>query len=173
MEKASEASTYLPDGNDDSDEGSQNQSEEAARRGALYLDDSSFLAESTYCAAEDEIESNSESKYVVDGDEDEDEDEDSGTKSEEPAPPVEVKKRDWIGEVDVDASLDSFFSSQAQWGKLADVYEDFKSCARHFGRTIIAEMHLPDDAKTIKPISLGGVAGGRKYIHANMLFKGV
>ena len=33
------------------------------------------------------------------------------------------------------------------------------------------KVYLPDKKKTIKPLNLGGVIGGKKYIVHNMLFK--
>ena len=35
----------------------------------------------------------------------------------------------------------------------------------------LLKVFLPDDKKTIKPKSLGGMAGGEKYIVQNILFK--
>lgn len=40
-----------------------------------------------------------------------------------------------------------------------------------YGRIIISEMCLPIEEKTIKPISVGGVAGGEKYIVRGIFFK--
>jgi hypothetical protein len=40
-----------------------------------------------------------------------------------------------------------------------------------YGKIIISEVFLPYKQKTIKPISIGGVAGGEKYIHRGILFK--
>jgi hypothetical protein len=37
--------------------------------------------------------------------------------------------------------------------------------AECYGKIIIAEKSLPVDGKTIKPISVGGVAGGDKCVH--------
>ena len=44
-------------------------------------------------------------------------------------------------------------------------------CAETYGRIIISENCLPEHEKTIKPTSIGGVAGGRKYICHGILFK--
>jgi hypothetical protein len=33
------------------------------------------------------------------------------------------------------------------------------------------ECHLPFEQKTLKPVSVGGVAGGEKYIVSGILFK--
>jgi hypothetical protein len=44
-------------------------------------------------------------------------------------------------------------------------------CAETYGRIIISENCLPDSERTIKPISIGGIAGGRKYLCHGILFK--
>lgn len=49
--------------------------------------------------------------------------------------------------------------------------QDFLHCAETYGRIIIAERFLSVENKTIKPISLGGVSGGEKYIVHETLFK--
>ena len=36
---------------------------------------------------------------------------------------------------------------------------------------IIEEVSLPTEEKTIKPVDVGGIAGGIKYISNNILFK--
>ncbi len=79
--------------------------------------------------------------------------------------------RDWISEVEVDSSKLLSFGRSDKWTHLADVHGDFQDTARNVGRIIISEMHLPDECKTIKPTSLGGVAGGKKFIHSGILFK--
>jgi len=48
---------------------------------------------------------------------------------------------------------------------------DFLLSAELYGKTIISEMFLPLEEKTIKPAKTGGVAGGEKYIIRNILFK--
>jgi len=41
-----------------------------------------------------------------------------------------------------------------------------------YGRIIISEMHLPPSQKTIRPVKIGGVAGGLyKYVCQGILFK--
>ncbi len=47
----------------------------------------------------------------------------------------------------------------------------FVSTAEMYGRIIIAEYSFPIEKKTFKPVSVGGVAGGEKYIVAGILFK--
>jgi hypothetical protein len=43
--------------------------------------------------------------------------------------------------------------------------------ARTYGRVIINEMHLPVEEKSIRPVSIGGVLGGAKYIVRGIMFK--
>lgn len=43
---------------------------------------------------------------------------------------------------------------------LASLIKDFHFNARKYGEVIISEKHLPLEKKTIKPVSLGGLAGG-------------
>ena len=53
-----------------------------------------------------------------------------------------------------------------------DLKSDFVSSSKTYGRIIISERYVPLDKKTIKPVSsIGGVAGGEKYIVNNILFK--
>ena len=49
--------------------------------------------------------------------------------------------------------------------------QDFIHAARTYGRIIISEVYLPMRKKTIKPLNLGGVAGGDKYVVHNVLYK--
>ena len=58
------------------------------------------------------------------------------------------------------------------------VYRDVNSLSQNFsftaeviGKLIIAEYNLPNHLKTIKPVSIGGIVGGIKYIAHNILFK--
>ncbi len=43
--------------------------------------------------------------------------------------------------------------------------------AQTYGRVIISELSVPIHYKTIKPTSIGGTAGGEKYIVNGILFK--
>jgi len=52
------------------------------------------------------------------------------------------------------------------------VSRDFLHVARTISKVIISEVYLPEQKKTIKPITgLGGVIGGQKFIVQNVLFK--
>ena len=61
---------------------------------------------------------------------------------------------------------------EKKWKALARLGKDFVYCSKTYGKIIITEYHLPDDKKTIPPEkSLGGVAGGEKYLCAGIFFK--
>lgn len=55
---------------------------------------------------------------------------------------------------------------------LFKLYDDFVQTAKMYGRVIIQEKSFPDRRKSIKPCdSLGGIAGGQKFIKEGILFK--
>jgi tetratricopeptide (TPR) repeat protein len=54
---------------------------------------------------------------------------------------------------------------------LERVVLDFMETARTYGKLIISEIHLPLEQKTIRPLTLGGVLGGAKYVVRGILFK--
>eukprot|EP01130_Rhizamoeba_saxonica_P016324 TRINITY_DN7530_c0_g1_i1.p1 TRINITY_DN7530_c0_g1~~TRINITY_DN7530_c0_g1_i1.p1 ORF type:complete len:885 (-),score=187.58 TRINITY_DN7530_c0_g1_i1:58-2367(-) len=54
---------------------------------------------------------------------------------------------------------------------LMHLSQDFIHAATTYGKIIISEVHLPNKEKNIKPVSLGGIIGGQKYIVHNILFK--
>jgi hypothetical protein len=47
---------------------------------------------------------------------------------------------------------------------LLNLSQDFISAAKRWGTIIVAEVYLPEEHKTIMPVSIGGIAGGDKYI---------
>ncbi|ELR18277.1 uncharacterized protein ACA1_370310 [Acanthamoeba castellanii str. Neff] len=55
--------------------------------------------------------------------------------------------------------------------KLSHHAHDFLSAAETYGKIIISERYLSNDLKTIKPVDMGGAAGGTKYICRGILFK--
>ena len=65
---------------------------------------------------------------------------------------------------DVNSTLQSCYD-------LEGVVRDFTNTARTYGRVIISEIHLEMEEKTIRPIFLGGVLGGHKYVVRGVLFK--
>ncbi|KAF2070369.1 hypothetical protein CYY_008312 [Polysphondylium violaceum] len=61
--------------------------------------------------------------------------------------------------------------SEEKFRKLSNIANDFVYCADTFGKIIISELHLPAESKTIKPLALGGVAGGLKFKCQDIIFK--
>merc|ERR1719238_66040 len=56
--------------------------------------------------------------------------------------------------------------------QLSSLVKDFSETAQTFAKIIIDEFHLPDEKKTVAPHrTLGGEAGGDKYLHHGILFK--
>lgn len=56
------------------------------------------------------------------------------------------------------------------YSKISTLYSNFIHSAQTYGKVIIEEAYLPDNQKTIPPIS-AGIAGGQKYIVSNIYFK--
>lgn len=54
---------------------------------------------------------------------------------------------------------------------LSRLSEDFVYTVKTYGRIIISEEALDVSEKTLKPVSVGGIAGGTKYIEQGILFK--
>ncbi|KYQ99726.1 hypothetical protein DLAC_03666 [Tieghemostelium lacteum] len=61
--------------------------------------------------------------------------------------------------------------SEEKFKRLAEVANDFVYCADTFGKIIISELHTPLEQKTIKPVDIGGVAGGLKFKIKDIMFK--
>jgi len=56
--------------------------------------------------------------------------------------------------------------------ELVKIATDFNSVAEAYGRIIISESYLPEALKTVKSSqSIGGLAGGTKYITQGIIFK--
>ncbi|KYQ92909.1 hypothetical protein DLAC_05501 [Tieghemostelium lacteum] len=55
--------------------------------------------------------------------------------------------------------------------RLSSLEHDFVYAAETYGRIIISEHFLPHNVRTIKPVTVGGIAGGEKYIVQGILFK--
>lgn len=58
-----------------------------------------------------------------------------------------------------------------KYERLRHLAHDFVYAAQTYGKIIISERYLPDNKKTIKPMSFGGIAGGEKYKVQGILFK--
>lgn len=74
-------------------------------------------------------------------------------------------------EKELEAGQAALVNRGQQADKLCTLAKDFVAAAKMYGKIIISEVFLPYKQKTIKPISIGGVAGGEKYIHRGILFK--
>jgi hypothetical protein len=61
--------------------------------------------------------------------------------------------------------------SEMKFDALHRLYMDFLGVAETYGKVIIAERSLPDEEKSIKPINIGGMAGGSKFSVRGLLFK--
>lgn len=48
---------------------------------------------------------------------------------------------------------------------------DFAASAERYGKIIISEIGIPTDKKTIKPVGVGGTAGGEKFLVNGIFFK--
>lgn len=53
-------------------------------------------------------------------------------------------------------------ASQDKYKQLQRLASDFSYVAEQYGSVIISEYHLPADIRSIKPSSVGGIAGGSK-----------
>eukprot|EP01129_Flabellula_baltica_P001758 TRINITY_DN1167_c0_g3_i1.p1 TRINITY_DN1167_c0_g3~~TRINITY_DN1167_c0_g3_i1.p1 ORF type:complete len:1479 (-),score=312.24 TRINITY_DN1167_c0_g3_i1:5-4441(-) len=65
----------------------------------------------------------------------------------------------------------SLIEDDADPALVVEHLEDFAQMATNFGRIIISEKFVPYHRKTIKSSSIGGVAGGEKYIVSGIFFK--
>lgn len=56
-------------------------------------------------------------------------------------------------------------------GELERVARNFFEIASRYGQVIISEMHMPVEQKTVRPLKMGGVLGGHKFMVRGVLFK--
>ncbi|KAL6066162.1 Clu domain-containing protein [Balamuthia mandrillaris] len=80
----------------------------------------------------------------------------------------EWQERDWMAEFQ---RLDAMPDSRAKYQALALLSRDFVKTASMYGRIVISEYFIPPEKKTIKPVNVGGLAGGEKFICRNIFFK--
>lgn len=55
--------------------------------------------------------------------------------------------------------------------ELERLSRDFTNVASTYGKVILSELYLPVEEKTVRPINMGGVLGGSKYVVRDVLFK--
>ncbi len=65
----------------------------------------------------------------------------------------------------------AFDQPKIYWEQLHILGDSFIHDAVKYGKIIVEEYAVPSPLKTIKPVSLGGVAGGEKFIVQGILFK--
>jgi hypothetical protein len=51
-----------------------------------------------------------------------------------------------------------------KWERLVQLSTDFTAVAKLYSRTIVAELHAEQGARTLREAAVGGLAGGRKFI---------
>ena len=76
--------------------------------------------------------------------------------------------KDWNKEFQ---SILSTEESLEKYTSLQKLGHDFVYAAKTYGKIIISEVHLDPQKKTIKPSSIGGIAGGAKYFCQSIFFK--
>ena len=172
--EAFESSLYLPQDGDEETGGYQDQ------YSVQQIDASNYVGSSGEDGAGSSQEENfsnlgtqtAASNYVGSSGEDR-----AGTSQEEN---LETQRapgfiRAWLAELqslgDISNEVAALGSNSTVFDSFTSIYSDFREAAKNIGRTIISEMHLPDEHKTIVPVSLGGVAGGQKLVHSGILFK--
>eukprot|EP01127_Copromyxa_protea_P020893 TRINITY_DN703_c1_g1_i2.p1 TRINITY_DN703_c1_g1~~TRINITY_DN703_c1_g1_i2.p1 ORF type:complete len:1017 (-),score=227.10 TRINITY_DN703_c1_g1_i2:65-3115(-) len=72
---------------------------------------------------------------------------------------------------DIDKSDLPYQQRQQIWQDLADIAMDFTYAAKTYGRIIISEVYQTNEKRTLQPVSIGGLAGGEKFIIESILFK--
>ena len=87
-------------------------------------------------------------------------------------------ERDWNGDFQTAMDLLRGLTPNTRHEERVKVYqilarlsEDFVWTVKTYGRIIISEESVPVEEKTIKPVSIGGIAGGHKFIVQGVLFK--
>ena len=79
-----------------------------------------------------------------------------------------VSSRDWNNEYQ---SILNERESKEKYDKLGELMKSFVLASEQYGTLIISERNLPNDKKIIQPVSIGGIAGGDKFIVQGILFK--
>ncbi len=87
---------------------------------------------------------------------------------------TKVNVKDWNAEFQVLVEGMESLAPEHQYErfKLLDrLVRDFRHTACLYAKVIISEAQLPPALRTIKPVSIGGTAGGEKFITHGILFK--
>ena len=70
-----------------------------------------------------------------------------------------------------DVHTTNYAETAQAYQRVINIAKDFLHVAQTYGKIIITERFVPVEQKTIKPIDIGGKAGGVKYIVSGILFK--
>lgn len=84
------------------------------------------------------------------------------------------KERDWNKEFQSIMAESQFLFSDAgdisavddwdKYGALSHLARDFIYASKLYAKVIISELYVPTEHKTIKPVKIGGIAGGAQQI---------
>lgn len=81
------------------------------------------------------------------------------------------KERDWNKEFQSIMAESQFLFAEAgeisasdmdKYGSLSHLARDFIYASKLYAKVIISELFVPTEHKTIKPVKIGGIAGGDK-----------
>lgn len=74
-------------------------------------------------------------------------------------------------EIDEKINYQDIIYEKHHYEQMRHLAQDFMYTATMYGKIIISEKFLPPEKKTIRPIDIGGIAGGHKYLVRGILFK--
>jgi hypothetical protein len=72
--------------------------------------------------------------------------------------------------IDLLAEAHKELNPQLKLQKVRLVLKKFESSAKRYGQTIIFEANMSEKQKTVKPVALGGIAGGDKVMRFRFQF---
>ena len=79
-----------------------------------------------------------------------------------------IEALDEIGALTHNSHADERLRAYENLSRLAG---DFNDTVRTYARIIVSEVYLPPEQKTIRPLAMGGIVGGDKYVVHGILFK--
>lgn len=69
------------------------------------------------------------------------------------------------------SSMEDFNKARSFVQDLLVLTKDFVNLASMYGKIIVSEKEMSVEDKTIKPVNVGGVGSGTKYLQRGILFK--
>eukprot|EP01087_Luapelamoeba_hula_P014241 TRINITY_DN4145_c0_g1_i4.p1 TRINITY_DN4145_c0_g1~~TRINITY_DN4145_c0_g1_i4.p1 ORF type:complete len:1436 (-),score=334.66 TRINITY_DN4145_c0_g1_i4:290-4597(-) len=82
-----------------------------------------------------------------------------------------MELRNWNNEMRQILTYGPTAIGSQETSKVASLGFDFVRCAETYAKIIINELSLAWEHKTIKPVNVGGIAGGEKYVVHGIMFK--